>query len=233
METPEDIKEQEETNVADLLLADEQEENAGEDEIHEDEIELREGETIEELKARITKRNHSLRKSKEANSRMQEELKELREELSKIKEYGNRQKPDPGNDQKEAEKRAEYEREMAEKINDDPSIAIKYINESMNDFETRVASYIGNQVSELKEMINELKKETNPDIVQNRKEIDSLKEKLGVPEMDDNTALNLLSVLKNKKTKVPRGTVGGGKARIQNEPKKVELSEEALQKMGY
>ena len=230
MDNPEALEVEEEVDVMSLL--DIQTEEAEE---HDEEVSDETPETLEqalELLAKEreikTKRNKSLKKSKQATHRMQEELQARDQRLDELE----RKLTDRPNNV-EAEKHEQEVQEWQDRVADDPSQALAYADWKQSKLEDKLANYLGSTVNELKAEIQALRGDTNPEKLEYKAEIAKLKQSEQFADLDDDVLLKLAKGLKGAKIKKPRGTVGGKKAEALIPAKDYTLSDEDREKMGF
>jgi len=216
---------EEETDVL-SLLATESEESDEQDEDDD------EPETLEEAMAALarereikSKRNKSLKKSKNAAHRIQEENDALRDRLDKMESRLNSQ---PNG---EAEKFEQEVQAWQERVLDDPSQAVAYTNWMQKNMEDRVANYVGSEIHGIKQMISELKGSTDPEKLAYKGDIEKLRNSEAFSELDDTALLAVAKAMKGAKIKSPRGSIGGGRAAPSNEPFK--MTDEIRIAMGF
>lgn len=231
MDNPEALEvEAEEVDVMSLL--DIKTEEADE---HDDEVSDETPETLEqalELLAKEreikTKRNKSLKKSKQANHRMQEEMTARDQRLDELE----RKLTDRPNNV-EAEKLEQEAQEWQDRVADDPTQAVAYADYKQSKFEDKLANYLGNMNNELKAEIQALRGATDPEKLEHKTEIAKLRQSDQFADLDDDVLLKVAKALKKAKVKQPRGTVGGKKAEARIPTQDYTLSDEDREKMGF
>jgi hypothetical protein len=192
-------------------------------------------ETIDELKAfalkqkeTIAKRNKSLKKAKQAQHRTQEESNTLQTQYEKLEA-----KVDGiGKPNVEAENLAKEEQEWRDRVEDDPTQAVAYMDYKAQKQNQNLAAFLGQKFGEFQESIDSLRSDTDPEKLEYRKDIAQLKANPEFAHLDDAQALVVAKALKS--AKVPgRGTVSGKRVTGTPKPKTHELSEEDKTKMGW
>jgi hypothetical protein len=190
-------------------------------------------ETVEELKAFalkqkeiIAKRNKSLKKAKQAQHRTQEESNTLQSQFEKLEAKVN----GIGQSTVETDNLAKEEQEWRDRVEDDPTKAVEYMDWKTQQQNQNLAAFLGQKFGEFEQSINALRNETDPEKLEYRKEIAQLKATPQFAHLDDATALTVAKALKN--AKVPgRGTLGGKRVTGSTKSKEHELSDEDFQKM--
>ena len=225
-----DNEELEATEEVDVLslMATESQESDEQDEESEDGA----PETLEDALALLererdikSKRNKSLKKSKQAIHRTQEENDALRSRLDQLESRLNSQPSGEADTyQQEVEK-------WQERVADDPSQAVEYTNWVQKTMEDRVANYVGSEISQLKQTISELQGATDPERVQYRSEIDRMRQNEAWADLDDSTLLTIVKGLKGSKVKRVPGGIGGGK--VSTAPKEFKVTDELRVSMGF
>ena len=175
-----------------------------------------------------SKRNKSLKKSKQATHRIQEENEELLRRLDDIDRRVGSVQP-----AQEAQVLEKENQEWQDRVTDDPSQALAYTDWKQGKFEEKVANYLGTQMTEIRDMIGGLQSATNPEVIQYRDQMNTLRNREEFAELDDSVLLSLAKGLTATKIKKPRAGIGGGKVTIAAKPDKVALTEEERQKMGF
>jgi hypothetical protein len=191
-------------------------------------------ETVEELQAALTKereiktkRNKSLKKSKQAQHRTQEENDKLLERLTKVEERQNN-----GQSTVEAERLEKLSQDWKEKVEDDPTAALEYVNAKQSELEGKLSNYLEGKFSAIAEMFDELKSSTNPERIEYSKEIEALRGREEFEDLDDSTLATVAKVLRSAKIKASRGTINGKRAG-KPVPKKFAVSSDEINKMGF
>lgn len=192
-------------------------------------------ETIEELKAlaleqkeKIAKRNKSLKKAKQAQHRTQDENNSLQSQFEALEA-----KVDGiGQPNVEAENLAKVEQEWQDRVEDDPTQAVGYMNWKLEQQNQRWANFLGQKFGEFNETISALKSDTDPEKLEYRKEIAQLKATPQFADLDDATALKVARAL--KAAKIPgRGGIGGKRVTAQPSSKDAEMTDEIKRAMGF
>lgn len=204
------VTEQEETSLIDLITQGEVETDEVVEEIDTD------TDDIEVLKERISKRNKALRKSKQANHRIQDEKTAMQERLDRLElMISQAQSPDNGAKEQEEMKLLEQWKESAK---DDPSAAIDYQNLQMQNLQKNLSAMFADFRSE----IDGIKGSTNPERIKLESEISALRADPDFEGFNDDQLMKLAG--KFKKTKVPRPPIGGQRVAVQADPEQ-ELKE--------
>lgn len=196
--------EEEEVDVLSLLASESEDEGDEEDD---DAGEV--PESIEELKKALErereikrKRNKSLKVAKQAQHRTQKEYDALLARLEKVEERASSATENNG-----VAKLEQQAQEWRDRVEDDPSQAVGYTDWKFEQFEDRMARYLGEKFGSIESMISEWRGQTDPERVKYASQIDALR-KSGL-DMDDNTLISIAKVLGSKKVKTPRGSIGG------------------------
>lgn len=162
-------------------------------------------EDIEELKARISKRNKSLKKSKQAVHRVQEEKDAL---LQRIEEL-ERKMQAPASTDVEAQKREQEEalKKWRDSVEDDPSKAVDFANWQMTQMQENFSDVLVKMQQGFDAKLAEIKGEINPEKMKYRDQIGKLRQNPAFAELDDNA---LMAIIRSSEgIKIPRGGVGG------------------------
>jgi len=224
----------EEVDIMSLLA--EQGEPASDEIVDDDDSAL--PDTVEELKAALlkereikSKRNHSLRKSKQAQHRTQEENDKLLARLAKVEENQTRNQSGV-----EAERLEKISQEWKEKVEDDPTSALEYMDLKQSQLEEKLSSYLEGQFSSIADMFEKLEGATNPEKMKYAKEVEALRARDGFSNLDDDTLVSVAKALKESKVKAGRGTIGG-KRKPKAEKRTPDFggmtAEEVRKKMGF
>lgn len=203
-----DTNEVEEESLLDLLAA---ESGQSEDEYDEEIDETNElPDDPEALRALLlkereikSKRNKSLKKSKEANHRIQDELKALQDSFEEFRSSPN-QSPDV-----EAQKREQakaYE-ELRDSVNDDPSKAVDLITDMQN----KTVDFLARQQAEFDAKLNKITKDLDPERHKYRDQIATLRNNPRLANLDDDS---LIAVIEATGSVKPRGSIGGRRATV-------------------
>jgi hypothetical protein len=223
----------EETVTALSLLVNE---NAGDDDTIEDEDENGELPTtiegltalVQEQKEKITKRNKSLKKSKQAQHRTQDENNTLQNQFEALETKVN----GLGQPKVEADDLAKEEQEWQDRVEDDPTQAIGYMNWKNAQRDQNLASFLSQKLGQIEQNFNELKSDTDPEKLEYKSEIALLKATPQFAHLDDATALTVAKAL--KATKVPgRGGISGKRVTAQAKSAAFELTDEDKRRMGF
>lgn len=211
-------------------------EGATDDDNIEDEDESGElPETVEELKAlalaqkeKIAKRNKSLKKAKQAQHRTQDENNTLQSQFEALEA-----KVDGiGQPNVEADNLAKEEQEWRDRVEDDPTQAIGYMDWKQSQLQNNLANFLSQKLGQIEQNFNSLKSDTDPEKLEYRKEIAQLKATPEFADLDDATALKVARALKS--AKVPgRGGIGGKRVTAQPKAKGEEMTDEIKRAMGF
>lgn len=229
----ETLVDEEEVNIIDLI-ADQGDLTDNEDDKQEEELPM--PDDIEGLKALIlkereikSKRNHSLKLSKDANARIVSEMAEMQKRMD---DFDKRESP-PDNRAEEAERLAQVEQEWLDRVTDDPSKAVDYANYKTELLEDKLAKYVSALENKYESKLAEIKGAYDPDKLQYKAELLKLKSDPNFEGLDDDTLLRIVKSLSNAKVKSPRGTVGGGRGLQKLDPSKFEMDDDIRKKMGF
>ena len=190
--------------------------------------------SVEELKALLekerevkSKRNKSLKKSKQAIHRTMEENESLRKRLDEIEKRIGESKA--ANGAEDIEKKS---REWAEKVVDDPSQAIAYADWKQSLLEDKLARFLDDTIKGLRSEIAQLKGASSPDMAKYREKISALRESNDeLAELDDATLMKVVKVLDGTKVRTPRGSIGGKRPAGGGDDFK--LTDDIRQAMGF
>ena len=174
-----------------------------------------------------TKRNQSLKKSKQATHRVQEENDALLRRLDKVEERMVAQQPN-----QEAERLAQEAQDLKDRAIDNPDEMPAYMEYVNKQSEQRIANYIVKMQSSIDARLDGLQSTTDPERVKYQEQINTLKQKDGFSELDDATLFNVAKALTNAKVKTPRGAIGGQPARSMK-PDEFELTDDELLAGGF
>lgn len=205
------------------------------DEIDDEELDGDEPKTLEEwqerakmLEERVSKRNRSLKKAKEAVHRAGKEKSEALALYEKLEaKLNSSERSNKGSEDLERQAR-----EWMEKVEIDPTKAIEYADWKQSQLESKIASYLESKFSGFEQKINALMGATNPERLQYKEEIDMLKSNPQFAELDENVLLTLAKGLKSAKVKSPRGTATGSRATA-DKGKPFKLTDEQKAAMGF
>lgn len=224
METPEL---EEEVNVMDLLANNE---SAEEDDYEDEDEEMAEEVDSDELKARLNKRNRSLKKSKQAIHRMQDESSAQEKRIAELEAKINSTSTSP--DPEAARKaRSEELEEWRNSVADDPSKAVDFSTWQAKQTQDSVVDYIVEMRKEYDAQIAELKGASNPDRQTYAKELKAMSENPKWSGLDDDTKIEVIKSMKGAVGKLPRGSVGGKRASV--EPEEFKMTDEIRKRMGF
>jgi len=213
------------------LHANESEET--EDEVVEDETQV--PDTVEGLQALleekneiIRKRNKSLKKSKQAQHRTQEEKEAFLTRLEAV-EQNNNQQPNV-----EAENLARQEQEWHDGVEDGTLKVADYTDWKNTQTIDRVAAYVNKLQTGFDAQLAALTSATDPEKAKYSEQIAVLKTKRGFADLDDDVLLTIAKGQAGAKAPGGRGTISGGRGVSTGEPKmSPEEKKEMLQKMGF
>jgi len=191
-------------------------------------------ETADELKALLlkereikSKRNASLKKSKQATHRVMEENDALLKRLDQIDARIGGQQPN-----QEAEKFEQEAQQRRDRAIDNPDEMPGYIDWKQEQSEARLARFLVDKFDSFEQKISGLRQETDPEMQKYKTQMDTLRSKDGFSELDDATLLNVTKALASAKVKQPRGTVHGQPVRSMI-PEEFVLTDEERAKMGF
>jgi len=176
-----------------------------------------------EQKEKITKRNKSLKKSKQAQHRTQDENNTLQNQFEALETRLDAKVDGIGKPNVEAESLAKEEQEWQDRVEDDPTQAIGYMNWKNTQRDQNLASFLSQKLGQIEQNFNELKSGTDPEKLEYRSEIAQLRATPEFADLDDATALKVAKAL--KATKVPgRGGISGKRVTAQAKSTGVELT---------
>lgn len=199
---------QDEVDVIELLAV------KGEEEIDEvSEIDV-DTDDIEVLKERIAKRNKALKKSKQANHRIQDEKSALEKRIDDLEKSLTSPAP---NEEAQRQEQQKVLAEWKESVADDPSKALDYFNYQMKSMQDNFAEILANQQSAFADQIGAIRGDIDPEKNKYRDKIEALKSNPELAEIPDEF---LLKMAKQMEERVPRGAIGGKRAIQQADPKK-------------
>jgi hypothetical protein len=225
--------EAEEVTALDLLVNENEDERASEEE--EDDSGAEMPTTVEGLQALIekkneiiSKRNKSLKKAKSAQHRTADENATLQSQFEALEARID----GIGKPNVEAEKYDQEDQEWQDRVAEDPTQAIGYMKWQQSNLENRLSSFLGQKFGEFSSQFADLKNSTNPEKLAYQNDIDQLRQNSKFSELDDDAALAVVKALKS--SKVPgRGNIGGGKVAKQPKKKGFELSDDDKRAMGF
>lgn len=181
----------------------------------------------------VNKRNVSLRKSKAANKRILEEKGSLESRFDLLEEKIN--KPNESvSGEAERQRLAQEAQAWSERIEDDPTQAVGYIDWKQEALEKRIGSYLENSTRVMLERLDGLSKRTDPEMVKHQSTIDKLKSSTQFAGLDDTALLTIAKSVDGVKVG-PRGAVGG-KPKLdtkQADPNESVLTAEQKLAMGF
>ena len=214
-------EEMEQVDVLSLMASESQEDD--EDEVDED------TEDVDVLKERVSKRNKSLKKSKQAIHRLQEENDALMERLDRLEGQINSNKgQDTAVDPAKLEQEAQ---EWMDRVADDPVNAIKYADWKQSQLEQGLSNWAQKFEDKMMQKLNALDSATNPERIKYESEIGILKQRPEFKDMADEQLIPFAKMLKETKVSRPRSPVGGQRAEAPE--KKFELTPEQKAAMGF
>jgi predicted nucleic acid-binding Zn-ribbon protein len=229
-----EVEETEEVNALSLII-NENESNDDKDDEDEQSGELPttvEGlqALLEQKNATIAKRNKSLKKAKSAQHRTQDENNTLQSQFEKLEA-----KIDGiGQPNVEAKDLAKEEQDWRDRVEDDPTQAIAYMDWKQKNLEDRLSSFLGEKFGKYEADMNALSSKTDPELLEYKEAIAQVRSLPEFADSDDATALKVAKVLTSAKVKTPRSAIGGKKVvKAANKPVEYELSEEDKNRMGW
>lgn len=182
-------------------------------------------EQIQALRERVSKRNKSLRKSKDAQHRTQDEYNALAERLEALE-----QRPSPTNDRSEQQEQEALA--WRDRVDDDPKEAIGYVDSKLASFEDRMARFMESKFGEISGKMTEWQGATNPERREYAKQMETLRGNPAFASLDDDTLLTVAKGLATAKVKTPPAGIGGNRGG-KSTPKAPVVTEEDLRKMGF
>lgn len=227
METPEL---EEEVNVVDLFVKDESELD-NDFEYEDEEVDTDEEVGADVLKERLSKRNKSLKKSKQAIHRMQEEQSALQRQFEELKATMNSNSQTPVDVEAQKKARSEELEEWRNSVADDPSKAVDFASWQTQQTQEKVVDYIVEMRKEYDAKIAELKGATNPDRQKYAEELKAMSMNPKWSGLDDDTKIEVIKSMKGAVGKIPRGNVGGKRASV--EPEEFKMTDEIRKRMGF
>ena len=212
----------EEIDVLSLMATQsDEEEDADDDEDTED---------LDVLKDRVSKRNKSLKKSKQAIHRLQDENKALMDRLDKLEGLVGQVNNGQSNTVDAAKLEQEAQAWM-DRVADDPVNAIKYADWKQSQLEQGLSNYLTKFEEKIMQKLGALEGATNPERIKYENEIAILKQNPDFSGMSDEQLIPFAKMLKNTKVTRPRSSVSGKRA---SEPeKKNTISDEIKSLMGF
>jgi len=167
---------------------------------------------LDELKDRISKRNKTLKKSKQAQKRMQQEIDDLKGIVDKFRD-DRESAPNKEAQQQEYKETLEKWRES---VRDEPEKALDYAEARIGQMQDQMVDFLAKQQASLESRFGEIDGKLDPERAKYRDKINALRTNPDFEGMDDETLLKFAKALD---TRIPRGTIGG-------RPAKVEATEE-------
>ena len=218
-------EETEEIDVLSLMASqsDEDDENETDDDDDTEDTEV--------LKERVAKRNKSLKKSKQAVHRLQDENKSLMDRLDKLEGLVN-SKNDGQSNTVDAAKLEQQAQEWMDRVADNPAEAIKYADWKQAQLEQGLNNWATKFEERMMSKIGVLEGVTNPERIKYENEVAILKQNPDFEGYTDEQLIPFAKMLKNTKVRRPPGTVGGKRASEQKE-KRFALTPEEKAQMGF
>jgi len=188
--------------------------------------------TVEGLQALLlserevkSKRNRSLRKSKQANHRMQDELSALQRQVDSLGQPN--QAPTVEAQNQEREKALEQWRDSVE---EDPRKAVDFANWQSSQMQDNVVGYIAKLQETIDAKFAELTAATNPEAQKYESELNAVRTNPEFEGLSDEVLLKIIRA--EKRMREPRGSIGGLRVPTQA-PKKFEMNNDIRMKMGF
>lgn len=174
-----------------------------------------------------SKRNKTIKKSKQAHDRKDDELEALRQQIEELS--GKVNAPNM-----EAQKREqkEVDAQWRDSVAEDPTKAIDYSNYMIQQTQDNIVNYMSSFKSEMESMINEVKGATNPEKLKYEAELNALRSNPDFDGLDDSALLKFAKAVKTANERVPRGGLSGKRA-VPDKPEKFEMTDELRMKMGF
>ena len=217
-------EEMEEVDVLSLMASqsDEDDENENDEDDTED---------TDVLKERVAKRNKSLKKSKQAVHRLQDENKDLMDRLDKLEGLVN-SKNDGQSNTVDAAKLEQQAQEWMDRVADNPAEAIKYADWKQAQLEQGLNNWATTFEERMLEKIGMLEGATNPERIKYENEVAILKQNPDFEGYTDEQLVPFAKMLKNTKVRRPAGPVGGKRA-SETKEKRFALTPEQKAQMGF
>ena len=221
------LDEEQEVALSELLVT------GAEDEVDEEEVELTGEETADELreqlkeyKERVSKRNKSLKKAKEAQHRTQQEKDALAQRMDTLEGKLGGQQPDVV-----ADSNVLNVQEIKDRVADAPEEIVDIMIQQMATLENKFAEVLQAKFGEFGSQLQSLTTNTNPDVQKYAKQIELLQSR---PEFAGKDVEELLPTAKliAQSVKQPRGTVTGAKV-TKSKQKGLVLTKEDETEMGF
>ena len=177
-----------------------------------------------------TKRNRSLKKSKDANHRIQGELEAALTRIEKLETSGAAQQPNL-----EAGNRDRYEKDLEKwrkSVEDEPGKAVDFANWQAQTLQTNMTKAMTDMKAEIVAQLAEIKGNSNPDHQTYKAEMELV---ASLPEYEGASKSEILraaKLLKGTKVKSPRGTASG-KTVAKATSKKSTVTAADKRKMGF
>ena len=181
------------------------------------------------LKERLAKRNKSLKKSKQAVHRIQEENEALQTRLEKLEEKLASNPPSATDTEAKNREQKEALEQWRTEIGDNPEKAVDFSNWQMTNLQDNIVNYIAEMKTAFESEIAELRGATNPDKLKYQEQIDRLKSNPELSGIDDKALMQFIKATSG--VKVPRGGVGGQRATVK--PEEFKMDDEIRRKMGF
>lgn len=171
-------------------------------------------EDIQVLKDRINKKNITIRKSKKANHRILEENQAYEKRLEELEAKVNSPAP---NVEAQNQERKEVLEQWRSSVEDNPGNALDYTNAVMGDLKGSVVDLLTAQQESFDKQIAAIRGDIDPEKNKYRDKIEALRQNPDFADLDDKT---LTVFAKNLSEKVPRGVIGGKRAKVGVDPDK-------------
>lgn len=221
---------EEEVNVMDLL-ADTESDEGSDFEYEDEEVDADEEVGADVLKERLSKRNKSLKKSKQAIHRMQEEQSALQKQFEELKASMNSNQQAPVDVEAQKKARSEELEEWRNSVADDPGKAVDFASWQTKQTQEQVVDYIVEMRKEYDAQIAELKGATNPDRQRYAEELKAMSVNPKWNKLDTDTQIEVIKSMKGAVGKSPRGGIGGKRATV--EPEEFKMTDEIKKRMGF
>jgi hypothetical protein len=197
------IEQEEELNIIDLLT------NQSEETEDTDEAIDTDTDDIEILKERISKRNKSLKKSKQANHRIQDEKSAQDERIEELEKKIASLAPNV-----EAQNREQTEAydKLRDSVTDNPGMAVDLIK----DMQDKTVDYLARQEAEYESKLAKVLNDLDPEKSKYRDKISSLKTNPQFAGLDDDILIKVIKATES--VKAPRGNIGGKRATVAVDP---------------
>jgi len=185
------------------------------EEVDNDEVEIdTDTDDINVLKDRIAKRNKTIKKSKQANHRIQEENSALEQRLEELEKMINSPAP---NVEAQNQERQEALEKWRESVADDPGKAVDFANWQANDQMERIVNLFTQQQETFNSEIASLKGEIDPERTKYREQINKLKTNPAYAAIPEE---HLLTFVKGAERVHRNDSIGGKRVQAQNTSEK-------------